>query len=334
MPLPIILGGVALVAGLAGLASGANGVKKIRDASKQIEEASTNYETSKAKLDDKEMAMNQSLDSVGSLQIKLNKDFSRFADAFEKIQNRPEFSEYTSEHPSISKHDLNEIRQVSITAIEFLASSAFSAGAGALAGFAAYGGTMALGVASTGTAISSLSGIAAYNATLAALGGGSIAAGGGGMALGSTILAGAVVGPVVAVAGLLVNAKGNSSLEKAAEIERKVDEAVALMVKAMAFMDKLTVLSNDVLAELNTLSIYYYKYVGQLEGLVATNTDWNSYSDQQQQLVDDNIKLISIIRAILKQPLVVKTDSDEMGEIQEAKVRQGLQNAKELTDSL
>lgn len=43
--------------------------------------------------------------------------------------------------------------------------------------------------ASTGTAISSLSGAAAWNATLAWLGGGSLAAGGGGMAAGATVLA-------------------------------------------------------------------------------------------------------------------------------------------------
>lgn len=47
---------------------------------------------------------------------------------------------------------------------------------------------MAFGAASTGTAISSLSGAAATNATLAWLGGGSIAAGGRGMAAGSVVL--------------------------------------------------------------------------------------------------------------------------------------------------
>lgn len=46
---------------------------------------------------------------------------------------------------------------------------------------------MALGTASTGTAIFALSGAAATNATLAALGGGSLAAEGGEIALGTTI---------------------------------------------------------------------------------------------------------------------------------------------------
>lgn len=334
MPLPLIIGGVALIAGLTGLASGANGVKKIRDASSRIEEASAKYEKSKAKMDNQHKITTQTLDSVGEIQVTLSKDFARFADAFEKIQNRPKFSDYTTEHPSISKHELNEIKQISINAIEFLASTAFSTGAGALAGFAAYGGTMTLGVASTGTAIGTLSGVAAYNATLAALGGGSLAAGGGGMALGSTVLAGAVAGPVVAVAGLLINAKGNSSLEKATEIEKTVDQTLVLIDKAAAFMTKLTTLSNDVLLELNALADYYYRFVGKLEKLVASNTDWNSYSEEEQQIVDNNIKLVSVIVAILKQPLVVKANPDDMGEIQEAKVRNGLSNAAEATNSL
>lgn len=70
---------------------------------------------------------------------------------------------------------------------------------GALAGVGTLAAISAWGTASTGTAIASLSGAAATNASLAFLGGGSIAAGGGGVALGSAILTGGVA--VVAIAG-------------------------------------------------------------------------------------------------------------------------------------
>lgn len=53
------------------------------------------------------------------------------------------------------------------------------------------GGTGVLGnTATTGVAISSLSGAAATNASLAALGGGALSVGGGGMALGTAVVAG------------------------------------------------------------------------------------------------------------------------------------------------
>ena len=80
-----------------------------------------------------------------------------------------------------------------------------AAGAAAGAGVAAFGPSAAMavamtfGTASTGTAISALSGAAATNAALAWLGGGAIIAGGGGMSAGSAFLA--LAGPVGWVIG-------------------------------------------------------------------------------------------------------------------------------------
>jgi hypothetical protein len=75
--------------------------------------------------------------------------------------------------------------------------------AGALAGAGATAGTLGLvmtfGSASTGTAISTLSGAAATNSALAWLGGGSVAAGGGGMAMGAMVLTGGAVAVALAV---------------------------------------------------------------------------------------------------------------------------------------
>ena len=72
-------------------------------------------------------------------------------------------------------------------------------GAGASAQAAALWGVSTFASASTGTAISTLSGAAAQNAILAWFGGGSLATGGGGVAAG-----GAVLGLVSVVPGLLV----------------------------------------------------------------------------------------------------------------------------------
>ena len=71
----------------------------------------------------------------------------------------------------------------------------------------AMGVATTFGVASTGTAISALSGAAATNAALAWLGGGALAAGGGGMAAGEAFLA--LAGPVGwAIAGVSLVASG------------------------------------------------------------------------------------------------------------------------------
>jgi hypothetical protein len=63
------------------------------------------------------------------------------------------------------------------------------------------GSTGLLGAASTGTAISSLTGVALTNASLAAIGGGAVAAGGAGVAAGTAVVGGAVGLTGAAVSG-------------------------------------------------------------------------------------------------------------------------------------
>ncbi len=68
------------------------------------------------------------------------------------------------------------------------------------------GGTGVLGnTATTGIAISSLSGAAATNASLAALGGGALSVGGGGMALGTAVVAGTGAAVNGAVGGTIAH---------------------------------------------------------------------------------------------------------------------------------
>jgi hypothetical protein len=103
---------------------------------------------------------------------------------------------------------------------------------GALAGFAATGLVGALVTASTGTAISSLAGAAATNATLAWLGGGSLAAGGLGVAGGAWVLGGLIAGPALAVGGYMLASKAEEALTQAEAYAAKMDAACAKIDKA------------------------------------------------------------------------------------------------------
>jgi hypothetical protein len=95
-----------------------------------------------------------------------------------------------------------------------------------------------LGTASTGTAISGLSGIAAQNATLAWLGGGSLAAGGGGMALGGLVLGGITLVPTLLFSGFRL-AKGEKALTDALEYQSEVDVTINEIVHEEEFQLKL-----------------------------------------------------------------------------------------------
>jgi len=88
-----------------------------------------------------------------------------------------------------------------------------------------------IGVASTGTAISSLSGAAATNAMLAWLGGGSLAVGGGGVAAGTMVLGGAATGTVTLGAGL-------AARKMAERFRIDVERTVARILIQMASMKR------------------------------------------------------------------------------------------------
>lgn len=115
-----------------------------------------------------------------------------------------------------------------------------SLGAGALAGIASYGGAMMFATASTGTAIASLSGVAATNATMAWFGGGSLAAGGLGMAGGSLVLGGIVAGPVLAVAGFIMAAKSEENLAEAEKMYSEARLAAEQMDTMTSFIEKVS----------------------------------------------------------------------------------------------
>lgn len=117
---------------------------------------------------------------------------------------------HTLELPQLSTgENLGEQRAIIVSALgsmsEATAKAASLGIAGAAAGtavggtaaFALFAGVAAFATASTGTAIAGLSGAAATSATLAALGGGSLAAGGMGVAGGTAILASVVAAPAL-----------------------------------------------------------------------------------------------------------------------------------------
>lgn len=136
---------------------------------------------------------------------------------------------------NITKVKYKEMASVEMNAREATATlvAGGSAASVALAGVPSLvtGAVSALATASTGTAISTLSGAAATNATLAWLGGGSLAAGGGGIAAGSAVLTGitgATMGVfALAAAGIVSSAVYSKKLTAANEYyeKLKIEEA-------------------------------------------------------------------------------------------------------------
>ena len=206
MPLPFILGGIAAAAAVAGVGSGIKGGMKMKDANDTMESAKQMQRRAINKFEENNKKTTKQMDSIGETELSILSSFEEFADLMENIQGRPEFKKYSKEDIKLPEYTAEELREVSAGA-GVLMGGLGGAAAGTAGGFAAAGATtsavMALGTASTGTAIASLSGAAATNATLALLGGGTIAAGGGGVALGTAVLGGATLGVGLLVGGMM-----------------------------------------------------------------------------------------------------------------------------------
>ena len=163
-------------------------------------------------------------------------------------------SEYKAEYKSFNS-DLSKLAEnsgsVELSSKKGAGAAVGAAAAGAVAPTALMAIATTFGTASTGAAISSLSGAAAANAAAAWLGGGALAAGGGGMAVGKGIMAAA--GPVgLAVGGFIVagtvfhSRKKNTEIAKEANHQRKkVETQIAFLKVAKIKVSELIGLTNE-----------------------------------------------------------------------------------------
>lgn len=161
---------------------------------------------------------------------------------------------------------------------------------------AAMGVATTFGVASTGTAISSLSGAAANSAALAWLGGGSVAAGGGGVAAGNAFLA--LAGPVgwgiagamltaSIGAGVVANRKNEEVAKEAMEEQKKVELLARQLKEKVIEVTELIELT-----EKQTEGIY-------LANLSLTGMDYSLFTDDEKYqagaLVNSTLSLTAMV---------------------------------------
>lgn len=231
MPFPLIPGiilGVSALAGSTGVYNTVNSGLKIKKSKDRYDRRREVYDRIEQKYKQAREEAETRFIALGERRLNALVTIGEAVDFLKKakIKDRDLKQEF-----DITPQRLAAWKGASTNAIEVLGGLVGSAGAGAATASAAYGLVGALASASTGTAISTLSGAAATNATLAWLGGGAISAGGGGMALGAMVLNGIIVGPGLLVAGFFVK-------RKAQEVETEVSRQTALMDVAEAQIEQ------------------------------------------------------------------------------------------------
>ncbi|RSK28803.1 hypothetical protein EJF36_19050 [Bacillus sp. HMF5848] len=271
MPLPFLLAGAAAVAGITGIAKGVEASSNNSRAKELYEEAEEIFENAKEELEESKIDATHSLEQLGALKLQVwDEQFGRFINLVEQVKNvklsgQAHIDTKLIKNISFSTRELQEMKEISLKASEVVSGGVTALGSGALAGVASYGGAMMFATASTGTAISSLTGVAATNATLAWFGGGSLAAGGLGMAGGAAVLGGLVAGPVLAVGGMIMAAKSRENLAQAKKHKAEARHAAEEMRTAASMLNAIESMSDQFYEVTEILNRYMTTTLNQLE---------------------------------------------------------------------
>lgn len=303
--------GTIATTGAIGAAAGISGAAKLSEAGEIKDAAMSRYHAEKTRFDKTQGKTNDVLKSLGEDKLKIWQSFDRFTAMFSKIQNPPDITGHAGEDSlNFTAEDLEQIQAVAISAKDLLAGGVGSVAAGSLIGFAATGGLVSTLTASTGTAISALSGAAATNATLAVLGGGSLAVGGAGMAGDVAVFGGLTVAPMLMVGGFMLNGKASKALENAEEISSEADSAVAKMKTAEIELGKVKDLASKIQEELKNLNLCYTSLLSKMEEVVSRKTNYNNFSYEEKRMLEKTILSVKLLKQLSMQNILSPEETD------------------------
>ncbi len=248
--------------------------------------------------------------------VTLQKTVGRFLVFLDDMGRKKKKKEYEIlGDVGLNMKTIDHMREVDMSVGKALGSTAITGALGAAAAMGTpalvTGAVTALASASTGTAISTLSGAAASNAVLAWLGGGSIAAGGGGMAAGSAVLSaltGAATGGVaILAAGLMASIHYSKKLTEAVNYQKEIDVEIAKMEKAWAIVDNIENRTKELSWVTYELE---HRIAVQLEYLEPLIVDFDTDSDYNTSVFQKTALLVKAMSELAQTPLF-----DETGEL-------------------
>lgn len=194
---------------------------------------------------------------------------------------------------NFSKVEAPRLRKEAFEFKEIVTTGVKGTTAGAALALGSMSAVSSFGAASTGTAIATLSGAAARNATMAWFGGGSLSAGGAGMAGGALTLSGIALAPILIVGAFKYGKHAEKKMTSAIQYRNKVREAVTSIDAVV-----------EVASQLNNHIQLYHE---TLSGLALILNDRVALLDSKLQInaQDDEInnyklQVILLVKAIKK----------------------------------
>ena len=309
--IPLLFIGAAAATGLFGAGKTAKALINSNVANKINTSANKKVDDAKYALEYQREAVAKSLEELGEIKLHiLNGNVNAFVDTFEQIKNI-DFTDSLGleelKNLKIDRKEFEELKEMGNFAASFAGGATAGVAGGALTAFGAYNAAMSFATASTGTAIASLSGAAAHNATLAFFGGGSLASGGMGMAGGMVVLNSMVIGPALLVMGIITDAKAqekvNTALANNAEAN-EIEEALKTAATQCIAIRRRTYMFYNLLANLDS---YFLPQIWKMEDIIKNEgVDYREYTADSKKAVAMAAASAASIKAVLDTPILAE----------------------------
>lgn len=325
---PIILGASALAASAYGVKKGVVARSDFDRAKRIFNQAEQKLEEADETLEEMRVKTSERLIVLGATRIAVVEQcYFPFKKVLQGIKN-VEISQIPALADMPIEDRLRELDQLSISLPEIVSGVGAAGASGALTALAAYGGSQMLAAASTGTAISTLSGAAATNATLAWFGGGSLAVGGLGMAGGMMVLGGVVAGPILAVGGAILAASAETAVDDA---KRNLSKAHAIYNEKMIAAKTTRAIGNGahaIAGLIEQLSTIADELIKRLEKIRSIKNDYLTFTREEKAVLANAFLCMGGISLLVKAPLIKENGALDVA------IRDVRDQAKDLVEQL
>jgi len=290
-----------------------------RSASRRQDDAKTDLEKSRK-------STQEDLTTLGELKQEVyTTTLSDFVEAYEII-GAVDLTPLKKANNNLEHKRLQlECSEMKIVTVS-LKEASITAGGAALTGTVgvcgAYGLAGLIGTASTGTAIGTLSGVAATNATLAWLGGGAISAGGAGVAGGVVVLGGIALAPLAIFGMFLGTNKGKQRLNAAKDYSDQVDvliEKIITLIEELSQVRRGCFLMSGSILGLNHVMAMHTESMRKISERLQRRTMLTKkiidpikkhifrlslLTDEESQVFTDSVNCASMLKQLIDKPLM------------------------------
>lgn len=310
MPIPFILGALAVATGAYGIKKGLDAKENMDEAKRLDNDARSLVETTEKMVKNRQQCTKTAIEKLGNTKIAIaSGSLNDFVESYSQIKNvsikdSVGMDEIKNFNPD--SQEFMEMKEIAIQGKELAGGGVGGVAAGAAMAFGAFHAVGWLGgTAGTGALISGLGGVAARNATLSWLGGGSLAAGGFGIQGGMIVLGGLVVGPALAVGGAFMSAKAEQALNDAKSNHDQARKFQQEGNNICTLLNAIEGRGRQLAWLLEELNRHFATSVEKMQSIIEmAGTDWKDYRETEKKEIGKAILLAKTVKTVLDTSLL------------------------------